>query len=281
MRMDVVVYSLATLAVLVLLSSILLVRRYVRRYRVSDFEHAEIIRSLLEHNCGIVALTDGSGVINSTSHEFDKLFTPVGRRARVRSISDLLTERATHDYMSILDYIRRERRPILDLDITTLAGQTERNMTLTVTPVPSSGHSITSLINTFAYPKQPEQIETDLGHMEKLTNIGQITAGIAHELNTPLGSIILLTDVIGDTFTGSVPEEIHKIKAHAEHCSKVVRELLGYVRRGDGVKEKHDICGIIGKVKALVAAEAESRAIQIDINTADDEHSIVCNENQI
>ncbi|MFQ5453673.1 MAG: sensor histidine kinase, partial [Candidatus Zixiibacteriota bacterium] len=124
--------------------------------------------------------------------------------------------------------------------------------------------------------------QTDFSRVEKLTNIGQIAAGIAHELNTPLGSIILSADFIKEMENvTSVLEEVDKIKSRAEYCSKVVNELLSYVRKDDDVKKKNDLISIIVKVINLVKTETSKRNITLETSFALKNAFILCMENQI
>jgi signal transduction histidine kinase len=159
----------------------------------------------------------------------------------------------------------------------------DRELDLTVLPVLDSSGQIFALIHILRPTRDRGEVASDPGHIEKLTNIGQIAAGMAHELNTPLGSIILATDIIAEQLPASsaITDEIARIRAQADHCSKVVGQLLSYVRKDEQVRSVHDVREVIERVLELVAAEATKQRITLDLESTPDKPAILCNENQI
>jgi signal transduction histidine kinase len=196
---------------------------------------------------------------------------------------ELFQRQNKHDYQKILDYVHREKKPLVDHNVQLIIGGIERELDLTVAPVIDPGGQILALIHILRPSRYQSEVASDLGHIEKLTNIGQIAAGMAHELNTPLGSIILSTDLVREQSTNaeSVIEEVSKIRAQADHCSKVVKQLLSYVRKDEGFKAVQDLNVVVGKVVELVGAEARKRQIAIEIQATLENAEILGNENQI
>lgn len=76
-------------------------------------------------------------------------------------------------------------------------------------------------------------VQEALRHSEKLAGMGQLSAGIAHELNNPLGVITMYSNILRE----EVPEEnpIHKdldlIVEQADRCRKIVGGLLNFARK--------------------------------------------------
>ncbi len=72
-----------------------------------------------------------------------------------------------------------------------------------------------------------------LKHSEKLANMGQISAGIAHELNNPLGVITMYSNIVLDEMKHEDPlrKDIQLIVEQADRCKNIVGGLLNFARK--------------------------------------------------
>lgn len=75
--------------------------------------------------------------------------------------------------------------------------------------------------------------EIALKRSEKLASMGQISAGIAHELNNPLGVITMYSNIILDELKHDDPmvEDMKIIVSQAERCKNIVGGLLNFARK--------------------------------------------------
>ena len=76
------------------------------------------------------------------------------------------------------------------------------------------------------------EMEKRLMHQEKMTVIGKLAAGIAHELNNPLGVISMFTQMALKKVPNGNPlqEYLDTIKRNTDVCKKVIQSLLSYAR---------------------------------------------------
>jgi signal transduction histidine kinase len=87
------------------------------------------------------------------------------------------------------------------------------------------------------YRKSSEQQQTklqmQLRHADRLATIGQLAAGIAHELNEPLGGILGFAQLArkSDKLPMPIDRDLEKIVAATLHAREVVRKLLHFARR--------------------------------------------------
>jgi iron only hydrogenase large subunit-like protein/nitrogen-specific signal transduction histidine kinase len=72
-----------------------------------------------------------------------------------------------------------------------------------------------------------------LKQSEKLAHMGQLSAGIAHELNNPLGVVIMYSNILLDESPEESPvrEDLNLIVEQAARCKKIVANLLNFARK--------------------------------------------------
>ncbi|MCK5823767.1 MAG: HAMP domain-containing histidine kinase, partial [Bacteroidales bacterium] len=82
-----------------------------------------------------------------------------------------------------------------------------------------------------------------LRQSEKLAHMGQLSAGIAHELNNPLGVVIMYTNILLDECKDNpeMKEDLELIVHQSERCKKIVSGLLNFARKNQVRFEDVDI----------------------------------------
>ncbi len=102
---------------------------------------------------------------------------------------------------------------------------------------------------------------------EKLTSMGILAAGIAHEINNPLANVSLnvemLKDLSGDN--EKINKKIETIERNVSRASKIARELL-YFARDEGTELKHiDLNRIVRSSKNLLKNQKLNSIIRLDL----------------
>lgn len=82
-----------------------------------------------------------------------------------------------------------------------------------------------------------------LKQSEKLAHMGQLSAGIAHELNNPLGVITMYANILLDEAAEEDPmrEDLQLITEHTERCKKIVGGLLNFARKNQVNRQETDL----------------------------------------
>jgi iron only hydrogenase large subunit-like protein/nitrogen-specific signal transduction histidine kinase len=86
-----------------------------------------------------------------------------------------------------------------------------------------------------------------LRQSEKLASLGQLSAGIAHELNNPLGVITMYSNILKDESPAEDPkrQDLDLIVEQADRCKKIVSGLLNFARKNQVNFEELDVNKLI------------------------------------
>ncbi len=93
---------------------------------------------------------------------------------------------------------------------------------------------------------------------EKLASMGQLSAGIAHEINNPLGVIMLYSKLLldGCPADSEMSEDIAMIVEQADRCKTIVSGLLNFARKNKVELKKTNICELIDRcLKAIMVPQ--------------------------
>ncbi|MBW1791651.1 MAG: cache domain-containing protein, partial [Deltaproteobacteria bacterium] len=103
---------------------------------------------------------------------------------------------------------------------------------------------------------------------ERLATIGQLAAGVAHELNNPLGGVLIYSHLLLENLSQNDPqrENLEKIVTQATRCKKIVKGLLDFSRQTEPKTEPVDINELLNRTLSLVENQAIFQNINLSKN---------------
>lgn len=115
------------------------------------------------------------------------------------------------------------------------------------------------------------RLEDRLVHSEKLATAGQLSAGIAHEIGTPLNVIRaraeLALDRLGDH---AAAPGLRIVVEQVDHVSRLITQLLDYARVSPPTLQPVTAAAALANVAELLGVEAQQRGIALDVEAATD-----------
>lgn len=107
---------------------------------------------------------------------------------------------------------------------------------------------------------------------KRLAMVGQLAAGVAHEINNPLGGILLFSRLLLQKASseGLFKENLERIEKDAKRCQKIVKGLLDFAREHEPTMEPLELSDVIEKVVNLFENQALFHNIEIIKNYQSD-----------
>ncbi len=180
---------------------------------------------------GALLCVDGDQLVNLSNHEAQRLFGLTSGALAGRNLFDLLALEGSGREL-LRDAFLYER-PIVNSEIVLRIGEEARYFVLNLSFFKSKNLNDTGAVVILQDITDYKHLQEHTYTMEKLAAMGQLAAGVAHELNTPLGNIIGYAQLTDEARTDA--EQVRrytKVVSHeAKRCARIVDDLLNYARR--------------------------------------------------
>ncbi len=151
-----------------------------------------------------------------------------------------------------------------------LLGDKEYTLNFTMTPVRDEEDQVQSILIIIHDMTAVKRMEEQLYHTEKLASLGQLAAGVAHEINNPMAIILGYTDMLLEkTPEGTKEYKILKtIERQGNNCKRIVENLMSFARMPEGVQYDTDVNRNIELVMEVVQNTLLTKKIEFELNLA-------------
>ncbi len=240
------------------------------------------LRSILETVPDGMIVIDECGRIESFSATAERLFGWTAEEVRGRNVSTLMPSpyRDEHDGYLARYLATRERRIIGIGRVVT--GQRKDGSTfpmeLSVGEMFVEGRRLfTGFVRDITERQQAEarlhELQSELIHVARLSEMGQMSSALAHELNQPLGAALAylqaglrLLQADGAPPSAKPLDALRKAAEQVQRASDILRRLRDFARKGEAVRRIEDLPKVIEEANALAMVGTRSLGVTLRLD---------------
>jgi signal transduction histidine kinase len=124
---------------------------------------------------------------------------------------------------------------------------------------------ISLLVEHHEAEAQRAKLQDQLRHADRLATIGQLAAGVAHEINEPLANVLGFAQLAKKTphIPKQAAEDMDKIVRNCLHAREVIQKLLTFARQMPPEKSRIDLNQVVADALALLESRCASAGIEV------------------
>lgn len=244
---------------------------------------------------GIITI-DEHGIIESVNAATERIFGYTGDELVGNNVTLLMSSshREKHDEY-ITRYLRTGEPRIIGIG-REIEGQhkdgTRFPIDIAVSEIRVGGSPLfTGLVRDISARRRAEdearRRNADLAHAARLSTIGELTSGIAHEVNQPLTAIVNFAEAClrmlrsGSTDTQKLEGALGQIAAQGQRAGHIIRHLRRLARKGEAKRVEVDLGHLVREVLGLVSNELRASGIALHLMLDESGPAVKCDRIQI
>ncbi|MEP6569964.1 MAG: ATP-binding protein [Acidobacteriota bacterium] len=227
----------------------------------------EFNESIIESiNVGLLAV-DLEGRVTRLNSALEKILDLSRAQAVGKRVEDLFSADFTDTLRQVLGNDRwrlKEIRNIYKIHTATFTGH-PLVLNIAIAPLQDSQEQTGALV-VLEDVTSRVRLEEQLQQREKLSSIGLLAAGVAHEVNTPLTGVSSYTQMLLGMLSETDPKHalLLKVRRQAERATNIVNNLLNFSRTGDATEfSELDISRVLDDTLQLLEPQLRGNQIRI------------------
>jgi signal transduction histidine kinase len=141
---------------------------------------------------------------------------------------------------------------------------------------------IESLAADLAVAVELKSLHTQLVWSEKLAALGQLVAGVAHELNNPLTAIMGFGELLGDAITsGRTGDQLKRLISETRRMKRITDNLLRFSRKSSGESNAARLSPVVQEVMTLCEYYTRKFKVSVEVDIAPNLPLLAINEDEI
>ncbi|MBZ5648151.1 MAG: PAS domain S-box protein [Acidobacteriia bacterium] len=241
---------------------------YVLRQRKASEEalrrSQEWYRGMLEVSPGAVALYDAGLCVAEWNAAAERLYG----FSKKEAVGAVLPTVPPENMAELQDFISsvQQQRTVLDAE-TRRSGKDGKSFEVQLSLIPFRGLSGEPCFLEITYDiRERVRLRQTLLELEKLTTMGQMAAGTAHHLNTPLAAMLLRVQMMRERSAGNgLSGELEEMEASIGFCHQFVQRLLTFSRRPQPSKQVEQVKPLIESVASFLSPQLLAKHARLEL----------------
>ncbi|MFC1478908.1 GAF domain-containing protein, partial [Candidatus Margulisiibacteriota bacterium] len=230
------------------------------------------LEDILAHMSSGVMVIDDQGKLQTFNHQAEVITTMKKQQVLGRGIRDLWgTDKEFADSLLTLD----QAGPVLK-EVTLNLEDGEKTIAMTTTPLVDSNSKLKGSLVVLNDLTELKKMELHIRRSDRLSALGKMAAGVAHEIKNPLTSMRLLVQMMkryGESNFQLWESNCDILIDELDRIDKIVHDFVGFAKTPKLKKERVDIYSILEKVLRLIKIQAQEAGVSLKFE-ADKHHEV-------
>jgi len=224
------------------------------------------LQSIVESSPDTLFDISSNGIINYISRDFKGTKRLASDQIKGKHFTEVIDQEHRDVIISMWENARKGVYKPYEIEIKK-DDHTVMNLLVTCRPVAKTDRYVVVQRDITEF----KNLENKFYESQKLAAIGQLSAGIAHEIRNPLSSIKMSLQILAKRMqpTGNDQKRFQIAQREVEHLEELVNDVLIYAKPSNPVKEKSNIQSILEHALAMAEKSILDKHIQVKMGGAD------------